>query len=163
MPEFLLEPDDYKKWIKVQTAVKVGLGYFCVCFSSFCNKDHMLSVSPLKTNGTSLWTVSIPTAVVSDCINLSTCMRLKFKLTPTFTPFSPIFSLPLLLRLLIPLINFQQICFLKIELILLLSTGFTIFKKKYPMCYLSVLIAAFNSCQFRIVLIPEIAGNCKWF
>ncbi|NXU59161.1 CFA47 protein, partial [Turnix velox] len=37
MPEFLLEPDDYKKWIEVQTALKVGLGFLYI----FSNK-HLL-------------------------------------------------------------------------------------------------------------------------
>lgn len=78
MPEFLLEPDDYKKWIKVQTALKVGLGYFFRLFVFLLNRDHILSDSPLKTNGSPLWTMSIPTVVtLLDCINLSTCMRLN--------------------------------------------------------------------------------------
>lgn len=50
--------------------------FYFFFFFFFFNKDHVLSVSPLKTNGIPLWTMSIPTVVtVLDCINLSMCMR----------------------------------------------------------------------------------------
>ncbi|KFV87105.1 Calponin homology domain-containing protein 2, partial [Struthio camelus australis] len=53
MPEFLLEPDDYKKWITVQTLLKV----VCVCFDVFSDMHlFMLEENVFETMSKRAWT-----------------------------------------------------------------------------------------------------------
>lgn len=71
MPEYLFEPDDYRKWTKIQAVLQVGL-YFLLFFF----KDHMQVL--VFQNGNSMWTKSNPTVVtILYCINLNTCIRVN--------------------------------------------------------------------------------------
>lgn len=71
MPEYLFEPDDYKKWTKMQAVLQVGL-YFLLLFSFF--KKDLMQVLVFQ-NKKSMWTESNPTVVtILYCVNLSACM-----------------------------------------------------------------------------------------
>lgn len=67
MPEYLFEPDDYKKWTKMQAELQVGL-YFLLLFS-FLKKDLMQVL--VFQNRNSILIKNNPTIVtVLYCVNI---------------------------------------------------------------------------------------------